>query len=78
MILPFAGLSSGRGKMNLFAVATVGALSCNSALSAIAYAVGRHGGRRAVERWGEYLPADRARTSSAPTGFSRALAVSQC
>ena len=40
--------------MNLLLVATVGALGCNLG-SAIAYAVGRHAGRRAIERWGKYV-----------------------
>jgi membrane protein DedA with SNARE-associated domain len=40
--------------MNLYVVATVGALGCNLG-SAVAYAVGRRGGRRAVERWGKYV-----------------------
>ena len=54
VILPFAGYLVSRGQMNLFVVATVGAVGCNLG-SAVAYAVGRHGGRRAVERWGKYV-----------------------
>src|SRR4051812_574822 len=46
VVLPFAGFLVSQGKMNLFAVATIGALGCNLG-SAVAYAVGRHGGRRA-------------------------------
>ncbi len=54
VILPFAGYLVSRGEMNLFLVATVGALGCNLG-SAVAYAVGRHGGRQAIERWGKYV-----------------------
>ena len=54
VILPFAGYLVSRGQMNLFAVATVGAIGCNLG-SAVAYAVGRYGGRRAVQRWGRYV-----------------------
>src|SRR5690349_11293562 len=54
VILPFAGFLISQGRMNLLLVATVGALGCNLG-SAIAYAVGRHAGRRAIERWGKYV-----------------------
>jgi membrane protein DedA with SNARE-associated domain len=54
VILPFAGYLVSLGRMNLYLVATAGAVGCNVG-SAIAYAVGRRGGRRAVERWGEYV-----------------------
>lgn len=54
VILPFAGFLVAQGKMNLFVVATVGALGCNVG-SAIAYAAGEHGGRRAIELWGRYI-----------------------
>lgn len=54
VILPFAGYLVSRGQMNLYLVATVGALGCNLG-SAGAYAVGRYGGRRAIERWGRYV-----------------------
>jgi membrane protein DedA with SNARE-associated domain len=54
VILPFAGFLVSQGRMNLLLVATVGALGCNLG-SAIAYAVGRHAGRRAIERWGKYV-----------------------
>lgn len=54
IILPFAGFMVSKGAMNLLLVATVGAIGCNVG-SAVAYAVGRHGGRSAVERWGKYV-----------------------
>jgi membrane protein DedA with SNARE-associated domain len=54
VILPFAGYLVSRGQMNLYLVATIGALGCNLG-SAVAYAVGRYGGRHAIERWGRYV-----------------------
>ena len=54
VVLPFAGFLVAQGKMNLFVVATAGAIGCNLG-SAIAYAVGRHGGRKAIDRWGRYF-----------------------
>ncbi|HJU15702.1 MAG TPA: DedA family protein [Stellaceae bacterium] len=54
VILPFAGYLVSRGQMNLYLVATVGALGCNLG-SAVAYAVGKYGGRPAIERWGKYV-----------------------
>jgi membrane protein DedA with SNARE-associated domain len=54
VILPFAGFLVSRGQMNLYLVATIGALGCNLG-SAAAYAVGRYGGRPAIERWGKYV-----------------------
>jgi membrane protein DedA with SNARE-associated domain len=54
VILPFAGYLVSRGQMNLYLVATVGALGCNLG-SALAYAVGRYGGRPAIEHWGRYV-----------------------
>ena len=54
VILPFAGYLVSRGQMNLYLVATVGALGCNLG-SAVAYAIGRYGGRPAVGRWGWYV-----------------------
>ncbi|HUZ12656.1 MAG TPA: DedA family protein [Caulobacteraceae bacterium] len=54
IILPFAGFLVAEGRMNLFAVATVGALGCNLG-SLFAYEVGRLGGRPLLERWGRYV-----------------------
>ncbi len=54
IILPFAGYLVSTGRLNLFLVATAGALGCNLG-SAIAYEVGAHGGRAAVRRWGKYV-----------------------
>lgn len=54
IILPFAGFLVSRGEMNLWLVATVGALGCNLG-SLAAYRIGRWGGRRAILRWGGYV-----------------------
>jgi membrane protein DedA with SNARE-associated domain len=54
VIMPFAGYLVSTGRLELWLVATAGALGCNLG-STLAYAVARHGGRRAVERWGHWL-----------------------
>ena len=54
IIMPFAGYLASTGQFSLWAAATAGAIGCNIG-SAVAYAVGRHGGRRFVERWGGYF-----------------------
>lgn len=54
VILPFAGYLVSLGRLNLFLVATIGALGCNLG-STVAYVVGYYGGRPAVRRWGKYL-----------------------
>ncbi|MGE0224554.1 MAG: DedA family protein [Acetobacteraceae bacterium] len=54
IILPFAGYLVSRGEMTLLIAATAGAVGCNIG-SAVAYEVGRFGGRRAIERWGQYV-----------------------
>src|SRR5690349_14468079 len=54
IIMPFAGYLVSTGRFDLPLVATAGALGCNLG-STLAYAVGRRGGRRAVERWGRYV-----------------------
>jgi len=54
IIMPFAGYLVSQGEMNLFLVATAGAIGCNIG-SAVAYFVGMYGGRAFVERWGRYV-----------------------
>ena len=54
IIMPFAGYLASTGQFSLVAAATAGAIGCNIG-SAVAYAIGRHGGRRFVERWGGYF-----------------------
>lgn len=70
VILPFAGYLISQGQMNLWLVATIGALGCNLG-SAAAYAVGRYGGRRAVERWGKYVLLTRQDLERADRFFHR-------
>ena len=48
LIMPFAGYLVYEGKMNLWWVATAGALGCNLG-SLVAYEMGRYGGRPLVE-----------------------------
>ena len=54
IILPFAGYLVSTGRLNLYLVATFGALGCNLG-SLVAYEVGARGGRPAVRRWGKYV-----------------------
>lgn len=54
IIMPFAGYVVYLGHLNLFWVATVGALGCNLG-SAVAYWIGAKGGRPLVERYGNWV-----------------------
>src|SRR5579864_8425015 len=54
IIMPFSGYLVFAGRFDLLLVATAGAVGCNVG-SAAAYAVGYHGGRPLVEKWGAYL-----------------------
>ncbi len=54
IIMPFAGYLASTGRFGLVGLATAGALGCNLG-STLAYWVGAHGGRPAVERWGRYV-----------------------
>ena len=54
VIMPFAGYLASTGRLGLPLAAAAGALGCNLG-SALAYEVGRRGGRRLVERWGAYV-----------------------
>ena len=54
IIMPFAGYLASTGRFSLAAAATAGAIGCNLG-SAVAYEIGRHGGRPLVERWGSYM-----------------------
>jgi len=79
IIMPFAGYLVSTGEMNLFAVATAGALGCNVG-SIIAYEVGKHGGPAFVERWGRYMFLDMADLHRAERFFARwgSIAVLVC
>uniref|UniRef100_A0A7V4XTA4 DedA family protein n=1 Tax=Acidobacterium capsulatum TaxID=33075 RepID=A0A7V4XTA4_9BACT len=54
VIMPFAGYLVEMGRLNLFWVATAGAIGCNLG-SAVAYWIGAIGGRPFVERYGRYV-----------------------
>lgn len=70
IILPFAGFLVAQGQMNLYLVATIGALGCNLG-SAAAHALGRYGGRPAIERWGRYVLLRRDDLARADRFFAR-------
>jgi membrane protein DedA with SNARE-associated domain len=53
IIMPFSGYLVSTGRFDLVLVALAGAIGCNLGSTA-AYAVGAHGGRTLVERWGGY------------------------
>src|SRR5437762_4115575 len=54
LIMPFAGYLVYEGQMNLWWVATAGAIGCNLG-SLIAYEIGAYGGRPLVERYGRWI-----------------------
>lgn len=54
IIMPFAGYLVYLGHLNLYLVATVGAIGCNLG-SVVAYWVGAKGGRPLVERYGRWV-----------------------
>ncbi|HUH64361.1 MAG TPA: DedA family protein [Terracidiphilus sp.] len=54
IIMPFAGYVVYQGHMNLWWVATAGALGCNVG-SLVAYWIGAQGGRPLVERYGRWV-----------------------
>ena len=54
IIMPFAGYLVSLGKMNLYWVATAGAIGCNLG-SIVAYEAARWGGRPFVARFGKYV-----------------------
>lgn len=70
IIMPFAGYLVSIGEMNLYAVATAGALGCNVG-SIVAYEVGKRGGAPFVERWGRYVLLDMADLHRAEKFFAR-------
>jgi membrane protein DedA with SNARE-associated domain len=54
LIMPFAGYLVYEGQMNLWWVATAGAIGCNLG-SLVAYEIGCYGGRPLVERYGRWI-----------------------
>src|SRR3954467_5314730 len=57
IIMPFGGYLVSTGEMNLYWVATAGAIGCNLG-SIPAYELGKRGGRAAIVRWGRYVLLD--------------------
>jgi len=54
IIMPFSGYLVSTGRFELIWVATAGAIGCNLG-SIPAYALGKYGGRPAIERFGKYV-----------------------
>jgi len=54
VIMPFSGYLVSIGRLDLYGVATAGAIGCNIG-SIPAYALGQYGGRAAVVRFGRYV-----------------------
>jgi len=70
LIMPFAGYLVFEGSMNLFWVATAGAIGCNLG-SLIAYEIGCYGGRPLVERYGRWILFGRRELDWADRFFQR-------
>jgi membrane protein DedA with SNARE-associated domain len=70
LIMPFAGYLVFEGKMNLFWVATAGAIGCNVG-SLVAYEIGFYGGRPLVESYGRWILLGRRELDWADRFFAR-------
>lgn len=70
LIMPFAGYLVYSGSMNLWWVATFGAIGCNVG-SLIAYEIGNYGGRPLVERYGRWILLSRRELDWADRFFAR-------
>jgi len=70
LIMPFAGYLVYEGSMNLFWVATAGAIGCNLG-SLVAYEIGHYGGRLLVERYGRWILMGRRELDWADRFFAR-------
>src|SRR5258708_19599677 len=70
LIMSFAGYLVFEGSMNLFWVATAGAIGCNLG-SLVAYEVGHYGGRPLVERYGRWILMGRRELDWADSFFAR-------
>jgi len=70
LIMPFAGYLVYEGSMNLFWVATAGAIGCNLG-SLVAYEIGHYGGRTLVERYGRWILMGRRELDWADRFFER-------
>jgi membrane protein DedA with SNARE-associated domain len=70
IIMPFGGYLVSTGEMNLYWVATAGAIGCNIG-SIPAYELGKRGGRAAILRWGKYVLLDTYDLELAERFFAR-------
>jgi len=70
LVMPFAGYLVYEGSMNLFWVATAGAIGCNLG-SLVAYEVGCYGGRPLVEKYGRWILLTRRELNWADRFFAR-------
>jgi membrane protein DedA with SNARE-associated domain len=70
IIMPFAGYLVSQGHFSLIGVATAGAAGCNIG-SIIGYAMGQHGGRPIIEKYGRYLLIDADDIDKADRFFAR-------
>jgi membrane protein DedA with SNARE-associated domain len=70
IIMTFAGYLVATGQLNLWLVATAGAVGCNIG-SVIAYEAGKRGGRPIVERWGRYILIDKHDLDRADVFFAK-------
>jgi membrane protein DedA with SNARE-associated domain len=70
LIMPFAGYLVYEGQLNLWWVATAGAIGCNLG-SLVAYEIGYYGGRPLVERYGRWILMGKRELEWADRFFSR-------
>jgi len=70
LIMPFAGYLVYTGTMNLWWVATAGAIGCNVG-SLVAYEIGCYGGRPLVEKYGRWILLSRRELNWADRFFAR-------
>jgi membrane protein DedA with SNARE-associated domain len=70
IIMPFAGYLVHAGQLNLFWVATAGAIGCNAG-SAVAYWIGAYGGRPFIARYGRFVLLDHKDLDHAERFFAR-------
>ncbi len=70
IIMPFGGYLVSTGELNLYWVATAGAVGCNLG-SIPAYELGKRGGRAAIIRWGKYVLLDTYDLDLAERFFAR-------
>ncbi len=70
IVMTFSGYLVSTGRLDLFLVATAGAVGCNIG-STIAYAIGAYGGRPLVERYGYWVLMGRSELAAVDRFFAR-------